>query len=233
MSYEIYCDESRHVEKDLKDRFMVVGGVYLPSAKRDEIETGISSVRKRHDCFGEFKWNNVAPSKLQFYIELTELFFSSDLYFRCIVIDKAQLKHEEFNEGSHEIFFYKTYYILLKKPICNFHRCQIYIATKDKYSGIYSKELVRILRKKLMLLSVSIPEPVIMPAKSSVFIQLADLLIGAVGYQHNNYHTNPSSSKAKIEICNLICSKIAKPNLIFSSSYTINPKFEIFIPRLK
>lgn len=229
MSYEIYCDESRHIEKDLKDRFMVVGGVYLPASERDRIAVSINDLRQKHNCLGEIKWNNVSPAKLQFFLDLVELFFSSpELFFRCIVIDKATLKHEQYNQGSHDIFFYKAYYLLLKKPISYFKKCQTYIAYKDKFSGANSNELIRILKRKF-LLQINILDPIIIPAKDSVFIQLADLLIGAVGYQHNDY----TSSKAKLEVCNLICSKIAKPSLVFSSPYVKNIKFDIFIPKLK
>lgn len=231
MKYNVYCDESRHIEKDIKDRFMVVGGIFLPEDKEGENRTRINELRKKHNCLGELKWNNVCPSRLQFYLELVDLFFTTpSLSFRCVVVDKAMLRHDEFNQGSHEVFFYKTYYILLKKPICRINKCNIYLAYKDKFSGANGAELVRILRKKFLFQNLikTINEPVIIPAKQSVFIQLVDLFIGAVGYQHNNY----SSSKAKLAMCNQICRHIAKPNLIFSSPYKDDFKFEIFILKL-
>jgi hypothetical protein len=230
MKYKIFCDESRHIEKDLKNRFMVVGGIFLPENDEEENRNKINLLRQKYNCLGEVKWNNVSPSKLQFYLDLVDLFFTTpSLSFRCVVVDKAMLRHEEFNQGSHEIFFYKTYYILLKKPICHFNKCDICLAYKDKFSDAHSKELARILRRKLIFQSLMISDPTIVPAKDSVFIQLADLLIGAVGYQHNNY----STSQAKIAVCNQICKHIGKPNLVFSSPYKNDFKFEIFILQLR
>ena len=230
MGYKVYCDESRHIEKDAKNRFMVVGGIFVPKKDEDELRAKINDLRQKHNCLGEIKWTNVSPAKLPFYLELIDLFFAnSSLSFRCVVIDKAMLRHAEFNNGSHEIFFYKTYYYLLKKPICFFNKCGIVIAHKDTHSQNYSQELVRILRNKLWYLPLSIADPVILRAKDSVFIQLADLLIGAVGYQHNNY----STSKAKITLCAQICNHLGKPNLVFSSPYSKQFKFDIFILNLR
>ncbi len=232
MHYEIFCDESRHIEKDTKNRFMVVGCVYFLKSAHDQLLEAIKSLRQKHNCFGEIKWNNVAPSKLSFYLELVDLFFNTEgLFFRCVVIDKALLRHKEFNQGSHELFFYKTYYMLLKKPLWRFNACDICIAHKDKFSGNNAKELVRVLRNKFFPtnLFITINDPKIIPAKESVFIQLADLFIGAVGYQHNNY----STSNAKKALCAAICKHIGRPNLIFSSPYGHGIKFEIFTPKLR
>lgn len=232
MHYEFFCDESRHIEKDTKNRFMVIGGIYFVKDAHNSLHQSIDALRKKHRCFGEIKWNNVSPAKLQFYLDLVDLFFAAkEPFFRCVVIDKALLRHEEFNQGSHELFFYKAYYMLLKKPLWRFSAVDIYIAYKDKFSGSRAAELIRILRNKFLPTSwvITINDPAIIPAKQSVFIQLADLFIGAVGYQHNNY----STSNAKQTLCAAICKHLGRPNLIFSSAYGHGIRFEIFIPKLR
>jgi len=49
------------------------------------------------------------------YKALIDYFFETDIDFRCVLIKyKDKLEHHKFNNGSHDTFYYKKVYFLLK-----------------------------------------------------------------------------------------------------------------------
>ncbi len=92
-TFNIYCDESRHLEHDHKP-YMLLGNISsaYPQVKRHSER--IKEIKKKHHFYAEIKWTNVSQSKLQFYIELIDYFFDTDLKFRAIGIHKEQFKLE-------------------------------------------------------------------------------------------------------------------------------------------
>ena len=59
----VYCDESRH-EGQSDQPYMVIGGLWLPRAKRREILEGIREVQKAHRIGGELKMAEIEPPLL-------------------------------------------------------------------------------------------------------------------------------------------------------------------------
>ena len=74
-------------------------------------------------------------AKLDFYLALIDLFFSDPrLHFRGIVIpDKSKLNHSAFDQ-SHDDFYYKMYFQLLKVIFESGNRYRIYLDIKDTHS---------------------------------------------------------------------------------------------------
>ena len=68
--YNIYCDESCHLENDNK-KFMVLGAVWCPLDKTQEIATRIREIKEKHfnTRYRETKWNKVSQAKLEFYTD--------------------------------------------------------------------------------------------------------------------------------------------------------------------
>jgi len=118
--YNIYCDESCHLEKDQQD-VMVLGAIWCPLDKSKEIAIRIREIKRQHSLKQNFeiKWTKVSPAKLHFYLDLIDYFFdNSDLHFRALIVpDKAKLRHAEFNQ-SHDDFYYKMYFDMLCILIC-------------------------------------------------------------------------------------------------------------------
>jgi len=85
MLFDIYCDESRQdllVEKSsisTHNRFVCIGGIILPTEKREELKNAIKELKEKHSLYGELKWGNVSPNKIDFYLELVELFFETEI----------------------------------------------------------------------------------------------------------------------------------------------------------
>ena len=124
--YNIYCDESCHLEND-GEKAMVLGGVWCPESKKDEIFRRIREFKVEHGLTKRFeiKWNKVSKRKQDFYMDIINYFFdNSDLHFRVLVIpDKQALRHEQFGH-SHDEFYYKMYFNMLKtlfEPDCGYN----------------------------------------------------------------------------------------------------------------
>ena len=124
--FNIYCDESCHLEHD-GEKAMVLGGIWCPADKKDEIFRRLREIKEEHGLNKHFeiKWNKVSKGKLDFYIDIINYFFdNSDLHFRVLVVpNKSELKHEEFGH-SHDTFYYKMYFNMLKiifDPECSYN----------------------------------------------------------------------------------------------------------------
>jgi hypothetical protein len=209
---------------------MVSGCVWCPLASKDNIVSEIRSLKDRYDTHGEIKWKSVSRSRLGFYLKIVEFFFNRpDLRFRCLVIDKEKLHHERFNLGDHDVFFYKVYYLLLKKIIDPTNQYFVYFDYKDTNNQRRINALYKVVQNtfkdqegKILKRCQSLH------SKDSLLIQLADLLIGAVGYHYNDFNT----SDTKNSICDRMSGYVARPNLKFSSPYA-EQKFDIFRMELK
>ncbi|MCW5602148.1 DUF3800 domain-containing protein [Nitrosomonas sp.] len=193
--FNIYCDESCHLEND-HYRFMVLGGLWCPTEKTREIAVRIREIKHKHQIphCRELKWSKVSAAKLDLYLDLIDYFFDDDdLNFRVLVADKSILDHGAFNQ-SHDEWYYKMYFDMLKvifDPEC---RYRIYLDIKDTQGGEKVRRLHRVLCNSQYDFSQKIIERVqIVESHHVEQLQLADLLIGAISYLHNQ----PGSSEAK------------------------------------
>lgn len=124
--YNIYCDESCHLEHD-GESAMTIGGIWCPLSKKDEIFHRIREIKEEHGLSKNFeiKWNKVSPRQLDFYMDVVNYFFDNiDLHFRVLVIpNKQELKHDLFSQ-THDDFYYKMYFNMLKtlfEPGCGYN----------------------------------------------------------------------------------------------------------------
>ncbi|PTQ94716.1 uncharacterized protein DUF3800 [Nitrosomonas nitrosa] len=193
--FNIYCDESCHLEND-HYRFMVLGGLWCPTEKTREIAVRIREIKHKHQIphCRELKWSKVSAAKLDLYLDLIDYFFDDDdLNFRVLVADKSILDHGAFNQ-SHDEWYYKMYFDMLKvifDPEC---RYRIYLDIKDTQGGEKVRRLHRVLCNSQYDFSQKIIERVqIVESHHVEQLQLTDLLIGAISYLHNQ----PGSSEAK------------------------------------
>ena len=200
----IYCDESCHLERDIH-KSMIIGGISCPIGKIRDITQKIKQLKEKHGLprNREIKWIKISPAKQDFYKELIDLFTKeSSLRFRAIkVVDKNQLNHAKFNQ-THNDWYYKIYYDMLKHILQPHKNYNIYIDIKDTIGCEKICKLKEILEYKKHGENLDILKIQQIRSNESELLQLADVLIGAVGYydriKQDNY------SKAKKEICKLI-----------------------------
>lgn len=223
--FNIYCDESCHLEMD-RQSVMLLGAIWCPKSAVQEISQDLRKLKIRHNARGELKWIKVSKSKQEFYVELINYFFNTaNLRFRCLVVtDKLKLDHDYFNQGSHDTFYYKMYFSMLKAILSPTNRYYIYLDIKDTRSKYKIEKLREVLCNnvydftKKMIANIQH-----IRSHESELLQLADLLIGAVNYRNRNLEGN----QAKVKIVTLLEDKI-KQSLNLSTSL-FKEKFNLFV----
>lgn len=190
--YNIYCDESSHIEKS-SNPYMVLGAIWCRMEASRQIAEEIRGIKTGHGLHSgfEFKWTKVSPAKVDFYLALVDYFFqNSQLHFRALVADKRILQHEEFNQ-THDDWYYKMYFDMLKviiNPAAQYH---IYVDIKDTQGSRKIRKLHEVLSNKNFDYRHEIIQKVqIVRSYEIEQIQLTDLFIGAVAYVNQGYDTS-------------------------------------------
>lgn len=214
--FNIYCDESCHLEND-KQRAMVLGAIWCPKENARTIFEEIREIKKKHGLSASFeiKWNKVSPAKGKFYSDLISYFFNNDdLHFRALVVpDKNVLDHSAY-EQSHDDFYYKMYFDLLKiilDPESSYH---IFLDIKDTQSQKKVDHLKVVLRNNHYDYHKEIIRKVQQVRSHEIeLIQLTDLLIGAVSYLHRGFESSSVKKELIEEIRSLSGYSLLKSTL--------------------
>ncbi|MBF0423594.1 MAG: DUF3800 domain-containing protein [Magnetococcales bacterium] len=204
--YNVYCDESCHLEQD-HISIMVLGAIWCPQENISDISNKIRNLKERHGFSKqrEIKWVKVSPGGLSFYQELVDLFFTEDeLHFRAVVIpDKTRLDHGQFFQ-NHDTWYYKMFFVMLKQIFNTDSRYHVYLDIKDTKSQTKIHKLHEVLANSQYDFDRSIVARVQQVRSHEVeLLQLADLLIGALGYLHRGLQT----SQAKLALVDHIKKK--------------------------
>ena len=233
----IYCDESCHLQND-KEPVMVIGAVYCPIEKKEEIFERLYSFKLKHNLipknkkndnenrtYYELKWNKVSKSKIEYYKDVINYFFDDDdLQFRVLVVsNKSAIDYEKFNH-THDTFYYKMYFGMLKAILNPENSHHIYIDIKDTKSKEKVHKLEQVLRNDKYDYSKEIIKKVQQVRSHEVeILQLTDLLVGATAYVNRGL----ANSKAKNELINLI--KHRSKYSLTKSTLLKERKFNVFI----
>ncbi|MFQ5685702.1 MAG: DUF3800 domain-containing protein [Candidatus Scalindua sp.] len=191
-TFNIYCDESCHLEHD-QQPIMVVGGIWCPMKETKEISRQIRAIKSKHNARGELKWVKVSNSRIDFYLELVDYFFQTfPLNFRCLVVDdKSKLNHNYFNQGSHDSFYYKMYFYMLRNILEKPNYYNIYLDIKDTLSAQKVRKLKDVLCNNVYDFTGELINNIQnIHSHESQILQLTDLLIGAVSYRNRNLEGN-------------------------------------------
>ena len=175
---------------------MVLGAIWCPKSEKDEIFNRLREIKIKHDlpptC--ELKWNAVSPSKIEYYQDIVDYFFdNSNLHFRALVVpDKTALRHQDFNQ-THDNFYYKMYFDLLKTILDPKSSYNIYLDIKDTKGQKKVEKLQDILCNSTYDFCRKVIRRIQQVRSHEVeLIQLADFLIGAVCYVHRGLTTSDS-----------------------------------------
>jgi len=220
----IYCDESCHLQND-KMPFMVLGAVWCPRYKVKEITNRINEIKEKHGLkkSAEIKWVKVSPSKIEFYKEILNYFFDNEnLHFRGLVADKKNLKYDEYKQ-SHDDWYYRMYFTLLKIIFNPIEKYRIYLDIKDTRGGSRVSELHEILCNKFKDYSRGVYYQLqLIRSNETSIIQITDLINGALSYSSRDLKTSPT----KMELIDLIKNRSGL-NLTHST-FPRETKFNLF-----
>ena len=225
--YNIYCDESCHLQNGRdRDFAMVIGGVTCPDDKKREIFGRLREIKARYGVAreAEIKWNKVSLAKIDYYMELVNYFFDdSDLSFRAVVVDKRTLELPKFNL-THDEFYYRIYFRMLSGIFAPGNEYAIYVDIKDTRSQAKVEKLHDVLCNSTFDFDRRMIHRVQQIRSHEVEIMgLTDLLIGGLSYQNRRL----DSSDAKLRIIERI--KQRSGYNLTSSTWPLEPKFNILV----
>jgi hypothetical protein len=189
--FSLYCDESNIQAA----HYMLIGGLWIPQKSEADLRGSLTKVRQDFNMTAEFKWTKVSQSKLPAYSAWLDCFFDNkDIGFRCIVIDTNLLDYRAFHKGDQELGFYKFYYQLVSRNIKPENLYWLYTdeRTNRKKNRL---EVLKIVTNHYWMKQANV-EPLrsVEPRCShdEDFLQLADVLLGALGYTWNMSKNSPA-----------------------------------------
>ena len=220
----VYCDESRHLEADSSST-MVLGAVWIDADKVAEVTHRVREIKMKHNVssYLELKWTSISPSKLQMYLDIVDYFFDADdLHFRGVLASKNGLNHEKMCQ-SHDDWYYKMMFVLLKVILNPKQKLHIYLDLKDTHSA---QKIIR-LKTCLNRTAYEFDENLvarIQPIRSheSAILQLTDLFAGALAFSRSAIQES-SAKKKVIERIKERSGKALKKNSLYSE-----PKLNLF-----
>lgn len=202
--WDIYIDESSQT----KNRYLVIGGVILPTANVASADICLNNARLPELPHGEMKWGKVSRSKLAAYQRYVDCFFDSKelehAKFHSLVIDTSRLDHARFNQGSREIGFNKELYNLATK--CARLQRSNYFHLYPDYRDTNQKpeDLRNILNHGRHKSNDGREWPFrrcqFRDSAKTPLLQLVDLLLGALAFGKNKHYEAASASKHKIDL---------------------------------
>ncbi len=224
--YNVYCDESCHLINDRTD-IMVLGCISCPADQSYKINEDIRKIKQKHNLSRtmEIKWVKVSEGKVGFYSDLIDYFFDNPcLSFRGVVAtQKNLLDHEAYNQ-THDQWYYKMYYLLLRHIVDIGNEYKIYLDIKDTNSADKVKNLHNILSRSLLdFFNETIRRVQNVRSDEIEVLQLADLIIGAISYENRGL----STSKAKCVLVEQIKRK-SGTNLKYKTPLK-ESKFNLFV----
>jgi len=204
----IYCDESRH-EGQSHQKYMVIGGLWLPRAQRGEILAGLREIQARNGIGGDMKWSKVSKAKLAGYQEIVSFIAARpDVHFRCIVVDKSKVDHEKFFKNDRQLGFWVFYWHCLNQWMGNLNTYFVSIDFKPEGINAGPRRLREILEKGCVK-RCWVKSLECVDSHQNPFCQVADMFIGAVGYEQNGL----SGSALKQKLAAHIAAQFKRPDL--------------------
>lgn len=232
MEYNVYCDESCYLEHD-ESNAMAIGCVWCPKDKVKDINTRIKEIKNKYflNSNKEIKWTKVSNCNKNLYMDIINYFFDDDdMHFRVIVIkDKDKLNHKKYLQ-THEDFYYKTYFTLLKNMLNPNDKYNIYIDIKNTQSNYRAQKLREVCSNNMYDFSMTIINK-IQPINSneSQILQLSDLLIGACTYANRTFLAGHKKNITKLQIIDRI--KLRSKYKLDKSTLLGESKFNYFLWR--
>lgn len=231
--YRIFIDESRQTY----DKFMVLGGVICPYANLAAIQKELDKLRCDTNMTKEFKWTKVSRAKLDHYKMLIDAVVDSIeknlLHFKAVVFDTHEFDHKKFSNGDVETTFYKLMYqFILHKFGKYLEEEDFAIIHLDQRNSSYPLSKLKMIlnagiRKKYQLHGEPIRSLDPQDSKKSDLIQVADVLMGAIGFEINQYHLAQNAAPHKCELVKYIAEKNKLNNLCVPTPWGKNG-FEIW-----
>ncbi|MDE0031253.1 MAG: DUF3800 domain-containing protein [Deltaproteobacteria bacterium] len=230
-TFNVYCDESCHLEHD-RIPVMAWGAVFCEKRFVEDLSVRIRKLKVEFGLKPSFeaKWTKVSPAKTAFYLALLEIFLTDDrLQFRGLVVpDKHRLDHARFDQ-SHDDWYYKMYFTMLRPVFEPAQRYRFYLDLKDTRGGPKTRKLHEVLANSLHDFGREHVERVQqIRSDESELLQMSDLLIGALTYANRGLVGN----QAKVAVMGRLRQQFGEQALTRTSPLA-SDKFNILVWRAR
>jgi hypothetical protein len=216
--YAAFSDESH---SDNNHNYMVIGGVLCRSADAHKLANRFGAIHSKSPYGEAIQWKSASYRKLSLYKEVIDLFFKmnsdQEMDFSCIVFDRRKIDHKKHSANDPEKGFFKFVY---QHHLSHVRRYGVESSFRCFHGNMDTKynmsELKRCLNGGSPKRGLKIFNPYVQvefsKVKSTRCLQVADLLIGAVGYITNQKHLS-SPLSAKTELAEYVQQKAPIPHL--------------------
>lgn len=202
-SYSIFCDESCHLQFDGND-IMCIGAIVVPENHIEYYKSLLKHIKNKYGIFHELKWNTVSHTHIAMYDEIIKLFFESPMAFRSVLIkNKSNIHAHTLDRDEYNRFYYSTIERLIRFTIRHngngLDTYRIFLDLKDSHGKIklasICDELFNMIGNATQIITLQN-----IRSYESQFIQLADIIIGAITYRARGL----DGSEAKLHIVDTI-----------------------------
>jgi hypothetical protein len=202
-TYNIYIDETCHLEYD-NSEVMCIGYAKILKNDYEQLKESFNKIKLKYKNPLEIKWNKLTSSRIKLYKEWIDNFFNCEVEFKCVLIkNKKNLDHIRYNREDKNSYYYKTLVQLLSTNALNEDEHRVYLDVKDTRGKTRLILLNEELQKKFNNKSPFVYFQHIHSHEND-FLQLTDLLIGAICYKARTEFTKENSSAVKKEIINYL-----------------------------
>jgi hypothetical protein len=133
-----------------------------------------------------------------------------------------------FSRGNKDLGFYKFYYWFLLNNFANYPRvfdCDMHIFVDERSMTGNPLEVLHIIlnrgiRKRFFVDRDLVKSVEACDSKTSELLQLADVIMGAVGFHNNEWHRQPNAAKHRVDLADLIARKAGRRDLMQDTAYT-------------
>lgn len=213
----VYCDESSQTNA----KYMVYGSLWVDA---DYVSRILDDFYYCKNGLATMKWGRVSMRFLDNYKCVASLFikWSKDpnpkLWFNSAVFNNSLLDYDTYSAGDAELGYYKFWYQLI------YHRIRDSMATyyvvMDSRSNRNSNRLTdlrgvlnRKLNNRLQGIFDRVREIRVGQTRLEPFLQINDILTGAVAWYWNDRWQNPNADPAKVILYSYLCSLLGRKHL--------------------
>ncbi|PBN41308.1 DUF3800 domain-containing protein [Sphingobium sp. D43FB] len=232
---DIYCDESSQT----RHRYMVMGGLIIPSRLVAQANTRIAELRLPELPQGEMKWGSVSRGKLAAYRRIADAFFDDKTFagvdFHTTVVDTWGQDHQRFGDGDRDKTFNKELYQLASKFARLYPDRLFHLYPDDRETIHRPGELRDILnfgrKKKGDKRDFPFRRSHFRKSCDTPLIQVVDILLGSLAYQVNGHMMVEGASEAKISLSAHILGRANVRNVMADTN--MRGKFTIWHRKLQ
>ena len=152
-TYNLYCDESTHLQNDQMP-FMLISYIKCAYPQIRQHREHFKFLKSKHKFKGEMKWAKISKSNAEFYNDVIDYFFATDLSFRAIIVDKSQIDESREN-FTYNDFYFRMYYQLVAQKMSSKHAYNLYLDIKDNRSQSKLHKLNEILNTHFNIMPVN------------------------------------------------------------------------------